>query len=91
MGLGGEGYLNFMGNEFRHPEWIDFPTGDQRLPNGKFVPRNNKSFDKCRRRFDLGNAEYLRYHGMQEFDKATQTFGGKWFYDFRTPICFAER
>ncbi|KAH0837368.1 hypothetical protein HID58_092396, partial [Brassica napus] len=25
MGLGGEGYLNFMGNEFGHPEWIDFP------------------------------------------------------------------
>ena len=24
MGLGGEGYLNFMGNEFGHPEWIDF-------------------------------------------------------------------
>ena len=23
--LGGEGYLNFMGNEFGHPEWIDFP------------------------------------------------------------------
>lgn len=25
LGLGGEGYLNFMGNEFGHPEWIDFP------------------------------------------------------------------
>ena len=25
MGLGGEGYLNFMGNEFAHPEWLDFP------------------------------------------------------------------
>lgn len=25
MGLGGEGYLNFMGNEFGHPEWVDFP------------------------------------------------------------------
>lgn len=24
--LGGEAYLNFMGNEFGHPEWIDFPT-----------------------------------------------------------------
>ena len=23
--LGGDGYLNFMGNEFGHPEWIDFP------------------------------------------------------------------
>ena len=25
MALGGEAYLNFMGNEFGHPEWIDFP------------------------------------------------------------------
>jgi hypothetical protein len=25
MALGGESYLNFMGNEFGHPEWIDFP------------------------------------------------------------------
>ena len=24
-GMGGEGYLNFMGNEFGHPEWLDFP------------------------------------------------------------------
>ncbi|TQE04341.1 hypothetical protein C1H46_010126 [Malus baccata] len=72
MGLGGEGYLNFMGNEFGHPEWIDFPRGVQHLPNGKIVPGNNNSFDKCRRRFDLGDAEYLRYHGMQEFDRAMQ-------------------
>ncbi|KAJ6922746.1 hypothetical protein NC652_016408 [Populus alba x Populus x berolinensis] len=72
MGLGGEGYLNFMGNEFGHPEWIDFPRGDQRLPTGKIIPGNNNSYDKCRRRFDLGDADYLRYHGMQEFDRAMQ-------------------
>ena len=24
-GMGGEGYLNFIGNEFGHPEWLDFP------------------------------------------------------------------
>ena len=28
MTLGGESYLNFMGNEFGHPEWIDFPRDD---------------------------------------------------------------
>ncbi|CAL5350783.1 unnamed protein product [Camellia sinensis] len=72
MGLGGEGYLNFMGNEFGHPEWIDFPRSDQYLPNGKFIPGNNNSYDKCRRRFDLGDADYLRYHGMQEFDQVMQ-------------------
>ncbi|GMY25141.1 1,4-alpha-glucan-branching enzyme 2-2, chloroplastic/amyloplastic-like isoform X2 [Fagus crenata] len=72
MGLGGEGYLNFMGNEFGHPEWIDFPRGDQHLSDGRIIPGNNLSYDKCRRRFDLGDAEYLRYHGMQEFDRAMQ-------------------
>ncbi|KAK6942641.1 Glycosyl hydrolase, family 13, catalytic domain [Dillenia turbinata] len=72
MGLGGEGYLNFMGNEFGHPEWIDFPRGVQQLPNGKIIPGNNFSYDKCRRRFDLGDADYLRYRGMQEFDQAMQ-------------------
>lgn len=72
MGLGGEGYLNFMGNEFGHPEWIDFPRGDRNLPDGRIIPGNNNSYDKCRRRFDLGDAKYLRYHGMQEFDRAMQ-------------------
>ncbi|KFK36343.1 hypothetical protein AALP_AA4G110200 [Arabis alpina] len=72
MGLGGEGYLNFMGNEFGHPEWIDFPRTDQHLPDGRVIPGNNGSYDKCRRRFDLGDAEYLRYHGLQEFDRAMQ-------------------
>lgn len=61
MGLGGEGYLNFMGNEFGHPEWIDFPREG-----------NGFSYDKCRRRFDLGDADYLKYRGMQEFDQAMQ-------------------
>jgi 1,4-alpha-glucan branching enzyme len=36
--LGGEAYLNFMGNEFGHPEWIDFPREG-----------NGNSFAKCRR------------------------------------------
>ncbi|KAK4481160.1 hypothetical protein RD792_012041 [Penstemon davidsonii] len=72
MGLGGEGYLNFMGNEFGHPEWIDFPRGDQHLPDGRVIPGNNNSYDKCRRRFDLADAEFLRYHGLQEFDRAMQ-------------------
>ncbi|KAL5807547.1 hypothetical protein ACOSQ4_030280 [Xanthoceras sorbifolium] len=82
MGLGGEGYLNFMGNEFGHPEWIDFPRGDQRLPDGRVIPGNNNSYDKCRRRFDLGDADYLRYHGMQEFDQAMQHLDEK--YGFMT-------
>ncbi|PAN37975.1 hypothetical protein PAHAL_7G138000 [Panicum hallii] len=82
MGLGGEGYLNFMGNEFGHPEWIDFPRGPQSLPNGSVIPGNNNSYDKCRRRFDLGDADYLRYRGMQEFDQAMQHLEEK--YEFMT-------
>ncbi|KAH9674779.1 SBE2.2 [Citrus sinensis] len=93
MGLGGEAYLNFMGNEFGHPEWIDFPRGDQRLPNGQFVPGNNFSYDKCRRRYfynsycasvicTQGDADYLRYRGMQEFDRAMQHLEEK--YGFMT-------
>ncbi|XP_074580303.1 1,4-alpha-glucan-branching enzyme 2-2, chloroplastic/amyloplastic-like isoform X2 [Curcuma longa] len=82
MGLGGEGYLNFMGNEFGHPEWIDFPRCDQHLPNGVIVPGNNSSFDKCRRLFNLGDADYLRYRGMQEFDQAMQHLEEK--YEFMT-------
>ena len=48
--LAGDGYLNFMGNEFGHPEWIDFP----RLENGW-------SYHYCRRRFDLSTDKSLRY------------------------------
>ncbi|XP_004246561.1 1,4-alpha-glucan-branching enzyme 2-2, chloroplastic/amyloplastic isoform X1 [Solanum lycopersicum] len=82
MGLGGEGYLNFMGNEFGHPEWIDFPRAEQHLPDGSVIPGNQFSYDKCRRRFDLGDADYLRYHGLQEFDRAMQYLEDK--YEFMT-------
>ncbi|KAJ7560749.1 hypothetical protein O6H91_04G144000 [Diphasiastrum complanatum] len=87
MALGGEGYLNFMGNEFGHPEWIDFPRGDQVLPNGKFVPGNGGSYDKCRRRFDLGDAEFLRYHELQEFDCAMQQLEEKHKVFFSSECC----
>ncbi|RWW75206.1 hypothetical protein BHE74_00016786 [Ensete ventricosum] len=50
MALGGEGYLNFMGNEFGHPEWIDFPREG-----------NGWSYDKCRRQWNLVDTDHLRY------------------------------
>ncbi|KAI3424010.1 uncharacterized protein J3R85_010659 [Psidium guajava] len=59
MALGGEGYLNFMGNEFGHPEWIDFPREG-----------NNWSYDKCRRQWDLVDTDHLRYKFMNAFDRA---------------------
>jgi 1,4-alpha-glucan branching enzyme len=40
--LGGEAYLCFMGNEFGHPEWIDFPRQG-----------NNFSYHYCRRQWNL--------------------------------------
>jgi len=61
LGLGGEGYLNFMGNEFAHPEWIDFPR-----------PENGWSHHHCRRRWDLADEDHLRYHFFQAFDELMQ-------------------
>eukprot|EP01029_Cantina_marsupialis_P006252 TRINITY_DN1682_c0_g1_i1.p1 TRINITY_DN1682_c0_g1~~TRINITY_DN1682_c0_g1_i1.p1 ORF type:complete len:812 (+),score=248.18 TRINITY_DN1682_c0_g1_i1:71-2437(+) len=58
MSLGGEGYLNFMGNEFGHPEWIDFPREG-----------NNGSFQHCRRQWHLADDGLLRYPHLNKFDQ----------------------
>ncbi|MCK4340493.1 MAG: alpha amylase C-terminal domain-containing protein [Phycisphaerae bacterium] len=57
--LGGEGYLNFMGNEFGHPEWIDFPREG-----------NNFSYHYARRQWSLADDPLLRYHALAAFDRA---------------------
>ncbi len=57
--LAGEGYLNFMGNEFGHPEWIDFPREG-----------NGWSYHYCRRQWNLVDNESLRYMELNSFDKA---------------------
>jgi len=59
--LGGEGYLNFMGNEFGHPEWIDFPRAG-----------NNNSYWYARRQWQLLDDETLRYKHLNAFDRAMQ-------------------
>ncbi|GAB4463782.1 MAG: alpha-amylase family glycosyl hydrolase [Armatimonadaceae bacterium] len=59
--LAGEGYLNFMGNEFGHPEWIDFPRAE-----------NGFSYQFARRQWSLADNGYLRYGGLQRFDRAMQ-------------------
>lgn len=59
ISLGSEGYLNFMGNEFGHPEWIDFPREG-----------NNWSFKHCRRQWNLADSDYLRYYDLNQFDIA---------------------
>jgi len=57
--LGGDGYLNFMGNEFGHPEWVDFPREG-----------NNNSYHYARRQWSLADNPGLKYGGLNEFDKA---------------------
>ncbi len=56
--LAGEGYLNFMGNEFGHPEWIDFPREG-----------NGWSYHYCRRQWSLVDDEALRYGQLNQFDR----------------------
>lgn len=77
-GLGGEGYLNFigkfrviylsrctckgchfLGNEFGHPEWLDFPRAG-----------NNESYHYARRQFNLVGDQLLKYRFLNEFDAA---------------------
>ena len=53
------GYLNFMGNEFGHPEWIDFPREG-----------NGWSYKYARRQWDLVDREDLQYRFLNAFDNA---------------------
>ena len=59
LAAGGEGWLNFMGNEFGHPEWIDFPREG-----------NGNSYQYCRRQWSLVDNKLLRYRFLNEFDRA---------------------
>jgi 1,4-alpha-glucan branching enzyme len=59
LATAGSGYLNFMGNEFGHPEWIDFPREG-----------NNWSYRYARRQWNLRDDKNLRYRFLAEFDKA---------------------
>lgn len=56
--LGGEAYLNFIGNEFGHPEWIDFPREG-----------NNWSHKHARRQWSLADNENLKYKYLYQFEK----------------------
>lgn len=59
ISLGGQAYLDFMGNEFGHPEWIDFPREG-----------NNWSYTHARRQWSLASSPFLRYSQLNEFDIA---------------------
>ena len=60
--LAGDAYLNFMGNEFGHPEWVDFPR-----------PGNNNSYEHSRRLWSLSDRDDLHYMGLKRFDGAMQS------------------
>ncbi len=57
MSLGGDGYLTFMGNEFGHPEWIDFPREG-----------NGWSYHYCRRQWSLVDNPKLKYQYLNAFE-----------------------
>ena len=63
ISLGGDAWLNFMGNEFGHPEWIDFPRLD-----------NEWSYKHARRQWSLVDNKDLKYHYLNEFDKEMLRF-----------------
>ncbi|KAH7615671.1 hypothetical protein Ndes2526B_g09583 [Nannochloris sp. 'desiccata'] len=69
MALGGEAYLNFMGNEFGHPEWMDFPREG-----------NDWSYKYCRRQWSLVDSEHLRYPQLNAFDAACMAADEKFGY-----------
>jgi len=60
------GYLNFMGNEFGHPEWIDFPREG-----------NGWSYKYARRQWQLVDDMNLKYHFLGDFDRAVIELIGK--------------
>lgn len=63
LSLGGEGWLNFIGNEFGHPEWVDFPREG-----------NNWSYQYARRQWNLANHTELRYQHLYNFGGALVNF-----------------
>lgn len=65
--LGGEGYLNFIGNEFGHPEWVDFPREG-----------NDWSYQYARRQWSLVDNPLLRYGQLGAWDKAMINLGAKY-------------
>lgn len=64
--LAGEAWLSFMGNEFGHPEWVDFPREG-----------NGWSFAHARRQWSLADREDLRYRGLNAFDAALQALDAR--------------
>ncbi len=65
LGTAGHGYLNFIGNEFGHPEWVDFPREG-----------NGWSYHYARRQWSLKDNPELRYSFLAEFDRCMTRLPG---------------
>lgn len=65
--LGGEAWLNFMGNEWGHPEWLDFPRQG-----------NCNSYHYARRQWNLVDDDLLRYKFLNNFDRAMNLIENKY-------------
>ncbi len=72
--LGGEAWLNFIGNEFGHPEWVDFPRQG-----------NNFSYHHARRQWSLVDDSKLRYQHLNSFDQALMNLDKQ--YDLLNSEC----
>lgn len=67
IALAGNGYLTFMGNEFGHPEWVDFPREG-----------NDWSYHQARRQWSLEENKDLKYHYLSDFDHDMIHLVRKW-------------
>ncbi len=77
LATAGNGYLNFMGNEFGHPEWIDFPREG-----------NAWSFHYSRRQWHLADDPQLKYQQLADFDRAMITLARRygWLESLQTEL-----
>ncbi|GAB6268503.1 MAG: alpha amylase C-terminal domain-containing protein [Smithella sp.] len=80
LATAGHGYQNFMGNEFGHPEWIDFPRQG-----------NNWSFHYARRQWHLTDDSSLKYQFLERFDRDMITLAKRFaFLEDPWPTLFHE-
>jgi len=77
LGGAAHGYLNFMGNEFGHPEWIDFPREG-----------NHWSYQYARRQWSLRDNPDLKFHFLADFDQEMVNLIGKSNLIGNTPVQF---
>ncbi len=81
LATAGNGYLCFMGNEFGHPEWIDFPREG-----------NNWSYQHARRQWHLLYDQNLKYHFLADFDKAMlELASNKHFFDYPAELLHEDK